>query len=97
MSRKLEKNFEKSRRKMLREEYELHHPHYTEGHWEDAMLENHSYYDIDILNKANTKTNQGIKYWEERKSKASSWLGKWASQLKIDKLKKKLKHYENKS
>jgi hypothetical protein len=91
------KNFEKSRRKMLREEYEQAHPHYTEGIWEEAMLENNRYWDIDILEEKNAKTNQGIKYWEERKSKSSSWLGKWASQIKIDKLKKKLKHYENKS
>jgi hypothetical protein len=97
MSKKLEKNFEKSRRKILREEYEQQHPHYTEGHWEEAMLENHSYYDIDMLEEANKKTNQGIKYWEGRKSKATSWLGKWASQIKIDKLKKKLYNYENKS
>ena len=89
------KNFEKARRKILREEYEQTNPHYTEGHWEESVLENNSFWDVDYLEEANAKTNQGIKYWEERKSKASSWLGKWASQIKIDKLKKKLKHYEN--
>jgi hypothetical protein len=92
---KLNKNFEKVRRKMLREEYEQNNPHYTEGHWEEGVLENNSFWDVDYLEEANAKTNQGIKYWEERKSKASSWLGKWASQIRIDKLKKKLKHYEN--
>jgi hypothetical protein len=92
----MNKKFEKSRRKILREEYEDQHPHHTEGHWEEGVLENNSYYDIDILNKSNRKTNQGILYWEKRKSEASSWLGKWAYQIKIDKLKKKLKHYENK-
>ena len=96
MNKKFEKNYEKSRRKILREEYEDQHPHHTEGHWEEGVLENNSYYDIDILNKSNRKTNQGILYWEKRKNEASSWLGKWACQVKIDKLKKKLKHYENK-
>ena len=96
MSKKLEKNLEKARRKILREEYEQQHPHHSEGLWEELSLENNSYYDIDILNKANAKTNQGIKYWEDKKSEASSWLGKWACQVKIDKLKKKLQHYENK-
>jgi hypothetical protein len=91
------KKFEKSRRKILREEYAEQHPHYTEGHWEESMLENNSYYDVDILNNANKKTKQGIKYWEGRKAKASSWLGKWAYQIKIDTLKKKLHRYENKS
>ena len=95
MSKKLEKNFEKSRRKMLREEYEQQQPHYTEGIWEEAMLENNSYYDIDILNEANKKTNQGIKYWEERYDNASGNMGKWYCQIRINRLKKKLKHYEN--
>ena len=89
------KKLEKSRRKMLREEYAENHPHYTEGHWEEAMLENNSYYDVDILNNANKKTKQGIKYWEGRYKEASSWIGKWYCQIRIDKLKKKLEHYEN--
>jgi hypothetical protein len=89
------KKQEKSRRKILREQYEDQHPHYTEGHWEDVMLENNSYYDIDILNKANAKTNQGIKYWEERYANASGNMGKWYCQIRINNLKKKLKHYEN--
>jgi len=96
-SKKFEKNYEKSRRKILREEYEQQHPHYTEGHWEEGVLENHSYWDIDMLEEANKKTNQGIKYWEGKKAKATSWLGKWAYQTQIDKLKKKLYNYENKS
>jgi hypothetical protein len=89
------KKQEKSRRKILCEQYEDQHPHYTEGHWEDVMLENNSYYDIDILNKANAKTNQGIKYWEERYANASGNMGKWYCQIRINNLKKKLKHYEN--
>lgn len=95
MTGKHKKNYEKSRRKLLREELTTPPP-YTEGIWEENMLENHSYYDIDILNKSNAKTFQGIKYWEEKYKNASSWIGKWAYQTKIDKLKKKLKHYENK-
>ena len=95
MSKKLEKNFEKSRRKMLREEYEEQHPHHSEGIMDELLLENNSYYDIDILNKANAKTNQGIKYWEERYDNASGNMGKWYCQIRINRLKKKLKHYEN--
>ena len=95
MSKKLDKNLEKARRKILREEYEQQHPHYTEGIWEEAMLENNSYWDIDYLEKVNKKTNQGILYWEKRKSGASSWLGKWYCQIRINKLKEKLHHYEN--
>ena len=95
MSKKLIKNLEKARRKILREEYEQNNPHYTEGIWEEAMLENNSYWDVDYLEKANVKTNQSIKYWEERYANASGNMGKWYCQIRIDILKKKLKHYEN--
>ena len=84
------KSQEKLRRKALREEYEQNVPHYTEGYWEEAMLENNSYYDIDILEKFNKPINKKIKYWEDRYSEASSWLGKWYCQIRIDKLKAKL-------
>jgi len=94
MSKKFEKNQEKSRRKMLREEYEQSKP-IDQKAWEEAMLENHSYYDIDILEKANKKTNEGIKYWEDRYTNASGNMGKWYCQIRINRLKKKLKHYEN--
>ena len=97
MSKKLIKNLEKARRKILREEYEQNNPHYTEGIWEEAMLENNSYWDIDYLEEANAKTNQGIKYWEERYANASGNMGKWYCQIRINRLKKKLHHYENKS
>jgi hypothetical protein len=90
----MNKKFEKSRRKMLREEYEQTKP-IDQKAWEEAMLENHSYYDIDILEKANKKTNEGIKYWEERYANASGNMGKWYCQIRINRLKKKLKHYEN--
>ena len=46
MSKKLDKNLEKSRRKTLIEDYEQQHPHHTEGILDEAMLENNSYYDI---------------------------------------------------
>jgi hypothetical protein len=94
MNKKFEKNQEKSRRRMLREEYEQSKP-IDQKAWEEAMLENHSYYDIDILEKANAKTNQGIKYWKERYDNASGNMGKWYCQIRINILKKKLKHYEN--
>lgn len=97
MSKKLDKNLEKTRRKILREEYHQHNPYHSEGLWEELNLENNSYYDIDILEKVNAKTSQGIKYWEGRYKNASSWLGKWYCQVRINKLKEKLYHYENKS
>jgi hypothetical protein len=97
MTGKHNKNHEKSRRKILREEYEQQQPHYTEGIWEEAMLENNSYWDVDYLEKANAKTNQGIKFWEERYANASGNMGKWYCQIRINRLIKKLKHYENKS
>ena len=97
MNKKFEKNYEKSRRKILREEYEQHHPHHSEGLWEEINLENNSYYDVNMLEKANAKTNQGIKYWEERYKNASGNMGKWYCQIRINRLIKKLKHYENKS
>ena len=95
MNKKFEKNQEKSRRKQLREEYEQKHPHYTEGIWEEAMLENNSYWDVDYLEAKNAKTNQGIKYWKERYTNASGNMGKWYCQIRINILKKKLHHYEN--
>jgi hypothetical protein len=95
MTGKHNKNYEKSRRKILREEYEQQQPHYTEGIWEEAMLENNSYWDVDYLEKANAKTNEGIKYWKERYDNASGNMGKWYCQIRINRLMKKLKHYEN--
>jgi len=61
------------------------------------MLENNSYYDIDIINKANKPIKRKIKQWEKKYAEASSWLGKWYCQIRIDKLKAKLHHYESKS
>jgi hypothetical protein len=92
MNKKFEKNQEKSRRRMLREEYEANNPRIPT---EDELLENNSYWDIDYLEKAHKKTNEGIKYWEERYANASGNMGKWYCQIRINRLKKKLKHYEN--
>jgi hypothetical protein len=64
---------------------------------DNSMLEDNSYYDIDIINKANKPINRQIKRWEKKYAEASSWLGKWYCQIRIDKLKAKLHHYENKS
>lgn len=90
----MNKKIEKSRRKILREELK-HPPPYTEGIWEHNMLENHSYYDVDIINKANAPLFRKIEKWEVKYAKASSWLGKWYCQNQIDKLKKKLHRYES--
>jgi len=60
------------------------------------MLENNSYYDIDIINKANKPIKRKLKQWEKKYAEASSWLGKWYCQIRIDKLKAKLHHYESK-
>ncbi len=63
--------------------------------WEEAMLENNSYYDIDILNEANREILEEIRYWEEE-FKPSGNMGKWYQSIRIERLKKKLKHYETK-
>jgi hypothetical protein len=94
MSRK----FKKAQRKKTIEQYKLEHPPtYTEGHWDDVMLENNSYYDIDLLHKHNKPIYKRIELWEKRYNEASSWLGKWYCQIRIDKERVKLKYYENKS
>ena len=61
---------------------------------EDPMLENNSYYDIDIINKANAPIFRKIEEWETKYAKASSNMGKWYCQLQIDKWKKKLYKYK---
>jgi len=49
MNKKLGKNLEKARRKKLVEKYEQTHPHYTEGIWEDNMLENNSFVKLELI------------------------------------------------
>jgi len=60
----------------------------------DPMLEENSYYDIDILNEVNRPIYKKIKEWQEKYDNASSNMGKWYCQLQIDKLKKKIQHYQ---
>ena len=86
------KTIKKLQRKKLIEE---NPPLYlSEGHWEEAMLENHSYYDIDIINKANAPIFKKIEEWEKKYANASGNMGKWYCQLQIDKWKKKLHKYK---
>jgi hypothetical protein len=87
----MNKKYEKSRRKMLLKEYEENNPRIPT---EEELLENNSFWDVDYLEEANKKTNQGIKYWEKRYANSSGNMGKWYCQIRIDLLKKKLKHYE---
>lgn len=58
-------------------------------------MEDNSYDDIDWLNKYNRPVLKKIEKLEQKKQEASSWLGKWYWQVKIDKLKEKLFHYES--
>jgi hypothetical protein len=67
----------------------------TKEEWEEGMLENNSYYDIDIINEANAPIQKKINEWKEKYNNASGNMGKWYCQLQIDKLKKKLYKYEN--
>lgn len=78
---------EKSKKKELKNEYQMKQK-ISQEEWEDEMLENNSYYDIDMVNKANKKAKKDIEYWENYQ--ATNWLGKWYRQIQIDKNKKKL-------
>ena len=62
--------------------------------WEKAMLEENSYYDIDIINKANRPIFNKIAEWEKRYVNASSNMGKWYCQIQIDRWKSKLHKYK---
>ena len=84
---------DKNKKKELKNEYQMKQK-LSKEEWEEEMLENKSYDDIDMLNKANRKAKKDIEYWEDYEP--SSWLGKWWRQTQIDKNKKKLKHYGNK-
>ena len=93
MDKKFEKKQEKSRRKMLIEEYREENPYIPT---DEEILENNSYWDIDYLEEVNAKTNKGIRYWQERYANASSNMGKWYCQIRIDRLRSKLHHYVDK-
>ena len=87
----------KSRKAQRKKIIEQNPPLYlSEGHWEEAMLEENSYYDIDILHKHNKPIYKKIEVWEKKYDEASSWLGKWYCQIQIDKFRSKIKHYESK-
>jgi hypothetical protein len=62
-----------------------------------ANLENSSYDDIDWINNYNELINKKIKYWENQKMKASSWVAKIHYQNEINSLKQKLFHYVDKN
>lgn len=78
---------DKSRKKELKNEYQIKQK-LNQEEWEEEMLEDNSYYDIDMVNKANKKAKKDIEYWENYQ--ATNWLGKWYKQIQIDKNKKKL-------
>ena len=85
---------DKARKKELRKQYE-DAPKSAKEEWEEAMLENNSYYDIDILQEHNAPILEEIRYWKEE-FKPSGNMGKWYASVRIENLKKKLKHYQNK-
>lgn len=90
----MNKKSKKSQRKEIIEKYEsTPPPTYTEGHWDDAMLENDSFYEIDMLHKHNKPILEKIKYWEEE-FKPTGNMGKWWASIQIGKLRKKLKHFQ---
>ena len=68
----------------------------SEGHWEEAMLEENSYWDVEVIAKTNAPVYKKIDKWVKKYDKASSWLGKWYCQIQIDKLRNKLVRYESK-
>jgi hypothetical protein len=74
---------EKTRKKELKNEYQMKQK-LSQEEWEEVVLENNSYYDIDMINKV----KNDIKYWENYQ--ATNWLGKWYRQIQIDINKKKL-------
>jgi hypothetical protein len=80
-------------KKELKKKYQPK-PKISLDEWEEAMRGDHSYDDIDYLNQANAEVLDQIHYWENHKP--SSWLGNWYRQIQIDKLKKKLHHYQPK-
>ena len=85
---------DKARKKELRKQYE-DAPKSAKEEWEEAMLENNSYYDIDMLQEHNAPILEEIRYWKEE-FKPSGNMGKWYASVRIENLKKKLKHYQNK-
>lgn len=83
---------DKARKKELRKQYE-DMPKSPQEEWEEAMLENNSYYDIDMLQKYNAPILEEIRYWQEE-FKPSGNMGKWYASVRIENLKKKLMKYQ---
>jgi hypothetical protein len=83
---------DKKSKKNIKREYQSK-PKVSKEEWEEAMLENNSYYDIDIIEKHNAPIRKKIEQLIVEQSKASSWLGKWYWQIKIDRERGKLNHY----
>ena len=69
-------------------------PKITLDEWEEAMRGDHSYDDVDYLNKSNREVLSKLYYWQNRKP--SSCFGKWYKQIQIERLKKKVMHYHKK-
>lgn len=90
MTNKARKKYNKELRKRAEE---LPRP-YSEGIWEESMLENNSYYDIDLLEKHNAPIRKKIKYWEEEFIPSGN-MGKWYRSVRLQILYKQLKHYKN--
>jgi len=83
----------KQRKKELKQEYfDRPRPVLTQ----EELNEDHSYYDIDILEKFNKPIHNKIKEWQDRYKNASSNMGKWYCQIQIDRYKNKLHKYVNK-
>jgi hypothetical protein len=83
---------DKARKKELRKQYE-DKPKTPQEEWEEGMLENNSYYDIDMLQEYNAPILEEIRYWKEE-FKPSGNMGKWYASVRIENLKKKLKNYQ---
>lgn len=61
---------------------------------EEDMLENDSYWDVDILAEHNAPILAELEKWKEKYKNAVNGLGKWYCQIQIDKLEKQIKHYQ---
>ena len=83
----------KKQKKDLRKKYDST-PKIELDEFEKAMLGEDSYDDIDYLNKSNRKVQKEIDHWNNHQP--SSWLGSWYKQIQLDKLKRKLNHYQTK-
>lgn len=63
---------------------------------DSSKKENKKYYDVDLLNKTNNPIQKKIEYWKDRYNNASSNMGKWYCQIRIDRYREKLDRYTQK-